>query len=76
MTEPVECLSGSTHAETPLALTWQGKRHLVAAVLSRGRTPESKWFRVRTEDGLLFLLTFSEASADSLPAVGWQVQPL
>jgi len=66
----VECLSSSAYPERPLALTWDGQRLEVAAVLSQWRTPEALFFRVQTRDGRLFDLAFS------LAGNSWQIQPI
>jgi hypothetical protein len=66
----VECHSGSSYTDKPLAFTWQGERYLIADILSQGRTPEAKWFRVRTNDGELFTLSYDEKSDT------WQIQNL
>ena len=68
MNDLVECHSGSRFAEKPLALTWEGKRLEVQEVLSEWRTPEAKTFRVRTSDGQVFDLCYTEA------AETWQIQ--
>jgi len=70
MIESVECHSGFTYAEKPLALTYLGRRREVAEILAQGRTPDEKWFRIRTHDGQLFLLRYAEASGD------WKIQQL
>lgn len=64
----VEYHSGSSYTDKPLALTWHGERYLIADILSQGRTPEAKWFRVRTNDGELFTLSYDEKSDT------WQIQ--
>ncbi len=66
----VECLSDQEYADRPLAVSWQGKRHEIAEIVSRWRGPGEKGFHVRTEDGHVFELTYREVSDD------WQVQPL
>jgi hypothetical protein len=70
MGESVECHSGFTYAEKPVALTYLGQRLEVAEILAQGRIPEEKWFRVRTSDGRAFLLRFGEVSGE------WQIQQL
>ncbi|HEX7541114.1 MAG TPA: DUF6504 family protein [Anaerolineales bacterium] len=75
MTDIVECHSGSTYAERPTAFTWQGQRLIVAEILSQGRTPQAKLFRVRTADGQVFELAYVEA-ADKCPSEQeWQIHP-
>jgi hypothetical protein len=76
MNDIVECHSGSTCAERPTALTWQGERLIIAEILSQGRTPQVKWFRVRTEAGHLFELSLFEETSESLPNLVWQIRQL
>jgi hypothetical protein len=47
MPETVECLAGASYPGDPLALTWEGGRREVEAILSRWRGPEGLGFRVR-----------------------------
>jgi hypothetical protein len=70
MSESVECHSGFTYAEKPVALTFLGRRLEVAEILAQGRTPQEKWFQVRTGDGRVFRLRYGEVSAE------WQIQQL
>lgn len=65
----VECHSSSAYPERPLALTWEGQRLEIIAILSQWRTPEALWFRVQTRDLRTFDLAFFEAEAR------WQIQP-
>jgi hypothetical protein len=74
MTDRVECYSGSAYGERPLVLTWQGQRYSVLEVLSQGRTPQAKWFRVRTEAGDLFELSHIEAAVISPDETEWQIK--
>jgi hypothetical protein len=73
MTDIVECHSGSTYAERPTALTWQGQRLIVAEILSQGRTPQVKWFRVRTADGQVFELSCSEVTDELSSEHEWKI---
>ena len=74
MTDIVECYSGSAYAERPTALTWQGQRIIIAEILSRGRTPGAKWFRVRSEDGQVFELSYAEAVDERPSEHEWQIR--
>ncbi len=65
--EIVECHSGSAYADKPVAFSWEGERQVVVEILSQGRTPQSKWFRVKTTDGQVFQLTYREETGD------WQI---
>ncbi|HEX7620856.1 MAG TPA: hypothetical protein VF359_06620 [Anaerolineales bacterium] len=73
MTDIVECLSGFTFADRPTALTWKGQRFPIVEILSQGRTPRAKWFRVRTEDGQLFELSHVETANESPSDSVWQI---
>ncbi len=61
MVDAVECHSGYTYGERPIAFEWLGRRLLVAEVEAAWRLPDGRAFRVRTEDGMLFELTYVEA---------------
>jgi hypothetical protein len=76
MSDIVECHSGFTYAERPTALTWQGQRLIIAEILSQGRMPQAKWFRVRTMNGQLFELSYADATDEHLADHGWQIQPV
>lgn len=52
----VECYSGVEYGERPRVFLFQGQRYQVAEVLGRWRTPEGRFFRVRTEDDQIFQL--------------------
>jgi hypothetical protein len=56
----VECYSGHTYAQEPRALTWEGRRYLVAEVEARWRTPDGPAFRLRTEPGQRFEVRYRE----------------
>ena len=58
----VECHSGFAYAERPVAITWQGQRRIVAALLEQARTPAGRRFRIRTRDGQEFELIYFEAT--------------
>jgi hypothetical protein len=73
MTEIVECHSGSAYAERPMAFTWQGQRLIITEILSRGHTPQGKWFRVRTADDQLFELSLVEVADEHLAENIWQI---
>ena len=57
---PVECLSGHTYADRPIALWWQGERIDIARIDARWRIPGEHYFRVHTENDLLFELCYIE----------------
>lgn len=58
--EPVECHSGYTYAERPIALRWEGERLPIAAIEGAWRVPGGRRFRVRTDDGRHFELFYGE----------------
>lgn len=64
-TEPaascVYCYSGSTYAEGPRALDWEGKHYLVDRVETTWRTPEGPAFQVQTKPGSRFALRYHES---------------
>jgi len=64
----VECHSGFAYADKPVAFTWQGQRFLIAEILAQGRTPQARRFRIKTTDGQVFELSYSEETDD------WQIQ--
>jgi hypothetical protein len=77
MTEIVECHSGSTYAERPTALAWQGEHLFIAEILSQGRTPHLKWFRVRTTDKQTFELSYADQAADeNLSDHEWKINQI
>ncbi len=63
----VECHSGTSYGERPVALVWEGERLPVAAVEAGWREPDGRRFRVRTLDGRVFHLSYGERSNE------WQV---
>jgi hypothetical protein len=73
MSELVECYSGSVYAERPTALTWLGQRYTISEILSQGRTPRLKWFRVRTEAGQVFELSYIDVSSAEPLEHEWQI---
>jgi hypothetical protein len=60
--EPVECYSGTTYAQRPVALTWEGARLPITEVEAGWRTADGRAFRVRTEDGRAFNLAYDESN--------------
>ena len=68
MSNLVECHSEYTYAERPVALRWQGLRLEIEAIEAQWRVPDGKRFRVRTRDGRIFDLFYSELHAE------WQVR--
>jgi hypothetical protein len=64
MPESVECHSGYTYGERPVAFLWEGARIEVAEVLAHWRSPEGRQFRVRTTDSRLFKLVYREHASE------------
>lgn len=58
----VECYSGLSYAERPIAVRWQGQRLVVEEVLRSWRTPQGPGFDVVTVDGRKFRLSYDEQS--------------
>ena len=67
MGELVECHSGFTYADRPVALTWEGMRLEISQILAEWITPEEKHFRVRTSDSRVFELAYSQTARE------WQI---
>jgi len=76
MADIVECHSGSAYAERPTALAWQGQRLIIAEILSQGRIPQARWFRVRTVENLFFELTLGESAGERPSEHEWQIHQL
>ncbi len=62
MKQVVECYSGSTYAERPVAVHWQGQRLVVEQVLRSWQTPQGPGFDVLVADGRTFRLSYDESS--------------
>jgi hypothetical protein len=67
--ELVECHSGYTYAEKPVALHWQGSRLEIERVEAQWRIPGGRRFRVLTKDGQRFTLFYGELYDE------WRVSP-
>jgi hypothetical protein len=78
ITVAVECYSGYTFAERPIAFTWGSQRYQIERISKRWRSPDGPGFRVITADGAQFDLTFSEArdewSLHLPPGERWHLQ--
>jgi hypothetical protein len=66
----VECHSGFAYTDQPRAFIWEGLRLRVAKILTQGRTPQVKWYRVITEDRQVFELSYHEETDD------WQIRSI
>jgi hypothetical protein len=60
MTELVECHSGYTYAEKPIALQWEQQRLEISDILAEWRIPGGHCFRVKTRDNQTFELFYGE----------------
>ena len=70
MTPEVECYAGSTYPEQPRALTWEGQRFQVLAVLQRRREPKGVGFLVQcAPEERVFDLFYNIEEAT------WQIHP-
>ena len=58
--EQVECHSGTTYGERPIALYWEGEKLLIVEIEARWRLPDGRRFRVRVEDERIFELYYTE----------------
>ena len=67
MGELVECQSGFTYADRPVALTWEGQRLEISRILAEWRTPVENHFQVCTADGREFELAYSQSTDE------WQI---
>ena len=68
--ELVECHSGYTYAERPIALHWQDERLEIVEVQARWRIPGGLRFRVSVADGRVFELFYGELYDE------WRINPL
>ncbi|HEY43049.1 MAG TPA: hypothetical protein G4O11_03605 [Anaerolineae bacterium] len=58
--EQVECHSGYTYGERPIAFYWEGERLLIVEIAARWRLPDGRKFRVRVDDDRIFELYYVE----------------
>lgn len=56
----VECHSGYTYAERPIAVHWENERLVIQKIEAEWRIPGGRRFRVQTEDGRRFELFYGE----------------
>ncbi len=62
MAELVECRSDDSYAQRPVALNLNEQRLEIVEIIAQWRTPDGKYFRVRTSDGQIFELSYFEAN--------------
>lgn len=60
MKQVVECYSGATYAERPMAVHWQGQRLDVEQVLRSWRTPDGPGFEVIVTGGQKLRLVYDD----------------
>ncbi len=58
----VDCYAGYRGEETPRGVEIQGRRIEVVAVIDRWITPDHRYFKVRGDDGAVYLLRHEEAA--------------
>ena len=58
----VECHSGYTFPERPKAIFQDNERLEIEVIEAEWRSPQGKFFRVKTIDGGIFVLFYDEAS--------------
>lgn len=68
MGELVECHSGFTYADRPVALSWEGQRLEITLVQAEWNTPARKHFQVLTGDGRKFKLAYNQTTDE------WQIE--
>ena len=69
MNENVICRSNSEYADQPTAILWEGERIEIEEIISRWRSPEGKYFLVRTREDRQFKLFYDEVNDK------WHLQP-
>jgi hypothetical protein len=65
----VECYSGRTADERPIRFLLGGRQYLVETVLDQWYDPESVFYKVRADDGNLYILR----QQTSLPDRAWEL---
>lgn len=58
--DQIEFYSGDSHAQRPVAFTWEGRKYQVETVFGEAMTPEGKIFLVITTSGEEFVLVYQE----------------
>jgi hypothetical protein len=56
----VSCYSGRIYADRPVSLIWEGIEHKIEEVEKEWQEPGARLFKVRTENGRLFVLSYNE----------------
>ena len=60
----VDCYSGHKADERPVRFCLEGKQYVVQAVLDQWYDPESTYYKVRADDGNLYILRQQTATPD------------
>ena len=60
----VECYSGHKADERPVRFRLEGKQYVVQAVLDQWYDPESIFYKVRADDGNLYILRQQTSTPD------------
>lgn len=60
----VECYSGRKAAERPLRFRLEGRQYEIDAVLDQWYDPESIFYKVRADDGNLYILRQKTSTPD------------
>jgi hypothetical protein len=58
----VECYAGSRGDETPRAVTIGARRIAVIDVLDRWIAPDHRYFKIKGDDGAIYIIRYSNAS--------------
>jgi len=66
----VRCRSESEYAEKPFEFLWEGEELVVSEIIARWRSPEGKYFRVKTNTLSIFLLFYNEGENS------WYIEPV
>jgi hypothetical protein len=56
----VNCYSGRIYAERPVSLIWEGMEYKVKQIEKEWQEPGARLFKVHTEDGRFFVLSYNE----------------
>ncbi len=62
----VDCYSGYKADERPIRFRLEGRQYCICTVLDQWREPEGSFYRVRADDGRVYVLR-----QDSTPEASW-----
>lgn len=60
----VECYAGHRGDETPRALSLDGRRIAVVAILDRSLAPDHRYFKLKGDDGGTYLIRYDVTSGE------------